>query len=69
MSRREIKVRLWKAFLILLAAFLIFAGPTYVAYLARQVGVSPIYSIAFGFALLILGVAIAYRLVKSGEIK
>ena len=69
MSGHETKVRLWKAFLILLAAFLIFAGPTYVAYLARRGGVSPIYSIAFGFALLILGVAIAYRLVKSGEIK
>ena len=69
MSGRETKARVWKTFLILLAAFLIFAGPTYVAYLAQQAGVSPIYSTVFGFALLILGIAIAYRLVKSGEIK
>ena len=69
MGGRETKVRLWKVFLILLAAFLMFAGPTYVVYLARQARVSPIYSIAFGFALLILGAAIAYRLVKSGEIR
>ena len=69
MSGHETKARVWRAFLILLAAFLIFAGPTYVAYLARQIGVPSIYSTAFGFILLILGIAIAYRLVKSGEIK
>lgn len=65
----ETRTRVWKAILILLAAFLIFAGPSYVAYLVQRIGVSPPYSIAFGFALLILGIAIAYRLIKSGEIR
>ena len=69
MSGRETKARVWKTFLILLAAFLIFAGPSYVAYLVREIGVSPSYSLVFGFVLLILGVAITYRLIKSGEME
>ena len=46
-----------------------FAGPSYVVYLVREIGVSSPYSFVFGFVLLILGIAITYRLVKSGEIK
>ena len=69
MSRHERKTRVWKAILILLAAFLMFAGPSYVVYLVREIGVSPLYSFVFGFVLLILGIAITYRLIKSGEIK
>ena len=69
MSRHERRTRVWKAILILLAAFLMFAGPSYVVYLVREIGVSPSYSFVFGFALLILGIAITYRLIKSGEIK
>jgi len=69
LSKNETRTRIWRAFLILFAVFLIFAGPTYVVYLTQKIGVSPAYSIAFGFALLILGIAIAYRLVKSGEIR
>ena len=69
MSRHERRTRVWKAVLILLAAFLMFAGPSYVAYLVREIGVSPPYSLVFGFVLLILGVAITYRLIKSGEME
>ena len=69
MSRNEMRIRIWKTILFLLAAFLIFAGPSYVVYLIQKIGVSPPYSIAFGFVLLILGIAIIYRLVKSGEIE
>ena len=69
MSRHERRTRVWKAILILLAAFLIFAGPSYVVYLIQKIGVSSPYSTAFGFVLLILGIAIIYRLVKSGEIE
>lgn len=63
------RIRIWKTILFLLAAFLIFAGPSYVVYLIQKIGVSSPYSTAFGFVLLILGVAIIYRLVKSGEIE
>ena len=69
MSKHERRTRVWKAILILLAAFLMFAGPSYVAYLVREIGVSPSYSLVFGFVLLILGVAITYRLIKSGEME
>jgi len=68
MSKRETKTRVWKAFLILLAAFLIFAGPTYIVYLTQKIGVSYIYSVTFGIALLFLGLVITYKLVKAGEI-
>jgi len=69
LSKHERRTRVWKAILILLAAFLMFAGPSYVAYLVREIGVSPSYSLVFGFVLLILGVAITYRLIKSGEME
>jgi len=69
LSKHETRTRIWRAFLILFAVFLIFAGPTYIVYLTQKIGVSSAYSIAFGFALLILGIATAYRLVKSGEIR
>ncbi len=69
MSRHERKTRVWKAILILLAAFLMFAGPSYVVYLVREIGVSSLYSFVFGFVLLILGIAITYRLIKSGEME
>ncbi|HDI12192.1 MAG TPA: hypothetical protein ENF63_01210 [Candidatus Bathyarchaeota archaeon] len=69
MSKNETRTRIWRTFLVLFAVFLIFAGPTYIVYLIQKIGVSSAYSIAFGFALLILGIAIAYRLVKSGEIR
>jgi len=46
-----------------------FAGPSYVVYLVREIGISPPYSFVFGFVLLILGIAITYRLIKSGEME
>ena len=69
MSRHERRTRVWKTVLVLLAAFLMFAGPSYVVYLVREIGVSPPYSFVFGFVLLILGIAITYRLIKSGEME
>ena len=68
MSKHETRARVWRAILLLLAVSLIFAGPTYIVYLIQRIGVSYAYSVAFGFALLILGLAIIYRLIKTGEI-
>lgn len=69
MSKHETRRRVGRAILVLLTAFLIFAGPTYVVYLTQRIGVSYAYSVAFGLALLLLGLAMAYKLIKAGEIK
>jgi len=69
MSKQETRTRIWKTFLTLIAAFLIFAGPTYVVFLIQEIGVSYAYSVIFGVILLILGLVIVFMLVKAGEIE
>jgi len=70
MSKQERRIRIWKAFLTLMAAFLIFAGPTYIVFLLTyEMGVSYAYSVTFGVILLILGLMIVFWLVKTGGIE
>ena len=69
MSKQETRSRIWKTFLTLIAAFLIFAGPTYVVFLVHEIGVPYAYSVILGVILLILGLVIVFMLVKAGEIK
>ncbi|MEM2106039.1 MAG: hypothetical protein QXV21_06220 [Candidatus Bathyarchaeia archaeon] len=58
--------RFWKTFLVVLAAFLTFAGPTYVIYLLqRLLDISFAVSVAFGFVLFIAGLALFWYLIKN----
>ena len=69
MSRQETMIRIRKTLLTLIAAFLIFAGPTYVVFLAQKIGISYAYSLILGIVLLVLGLIIVFRLVKAGELE
>ena len=55
-----------KVFLVLVAAFLVFAGPTYVPYVLTNVlNVNQAASMAFGFVLLIIGLALMVHLIRK----
>lgn len=65
----DLSSRFWKVFLTLLAAFLTFAGPTYVVYLlANTLEINYVASMAFGFALLVVGLALIRYLIGKGVI-
>ena len=58
--------KFWRVFLILGAALMIFAGPTYVPYvLADVLKLNYIASIIIGFALFIVGVFTMIYLIKK----
>jgi hypothetical protein len=66
---RSIKLNLnskfWKTFLLILAAFLTFAGPTYIVYALLNVfRMNYFVSIASGFALFIVGLVLIWYLIK-----
>lgn len=55
-----------RVFLILIMAFLIFAGPTYVPYvLTGLLKVNQAASIVFGFVLLIVGLTLMWYLIRK----
>jgi uncharacterized membrane protein HdeD (DUF308 family) len=56
----------WKTFLTLLSAVLIFAGPTYGVYAVQHVlKRSYAFSMLSGFALLIVGLALMWYLIRK----
>ncbi|MEM3596884.1 MAG: hypothetical protein QXJ53_01955 [Candidatus Bathyarchaeia archaeon] len=58
--------KFWKTFLVVLAAFLTFAGPTYVVYLFQRIlDMSFAISVACGFVLFIAGLTLFWYLIKN----
>jgi len=65
-ARFDLKSRPWKAFLVVLAAFLTFAGPTYVVYVLLNVlDISYAVSMVSGFVLLVAGLVLLWYLIKN----
>jgi len=62
---KETKRRSFRAFLMVLAAFLVFGGPTYLMYALREV-VSPYsFVVLIGIASFIVGLVLFTRLIKE----
>jgi len=58
--------KLWKTTLVVLAAFLTFAGPTYVVYILQSfLDISFIISVVCGFILFVVGLALFWYLIKN----
>jgi uncharacterized protein YjeT (DUF2065 family) len=65
-SRLNLNSKFWKAFLFVLAAFLIFAGPTYVVYALMSVlDISYVFSMISGFVLLVVGLVLLWYLIRN----
>lgn len=63
--RFDLSSRFWKTFLVILAAFLTFAGPTYMVYLFLNVlDLSYAVSMISGFILFVAGLAFIWYLIK-----
>jgi hypothetical protein len=59
-----------RTFLIILAVFMIFVGPTYMVYaLLRVLDLSYSISMASGFAIFIVGLVLLFYLIKKGVLK
>ncbi|MCL6578931.1 MAG: hypothetical protein K6T73_06020 [Candidatus Bathyarchaeota archaeon] len=66
LPRLNLDSKFWKAFLFVVAAFLIFAGPTYVVYVLMNVlDISYVFSMISGFALFIVGLVLLWYLIKN----
>jgi hypothetical protein len=62
----DVSSKFWRIFLVILAALLIFAGPTYVPYLLGGVlKVNYAASIVTGFVLLIIGLVLMWYLIRK----
>lgn len=65
-AKFDVSSRFWKIFLILLAAFLTFAGPTYVVYvLVNTLEINYVASMGSGFVLFLVGLALIWYLIKN----
>jgi hypothetical protein len=63
--RLDSSSKFWKALLAILAAFLTFAGPTYMAYLFLNIlNLSYAVSMISGFILFVAGLALIWYLIK-----
>jgi ABC-type multidrug transport system fused ATPase/permease subunit len=61
--------KFWKTFLVILAAFLTFVGPTYMVYLFLNVlDLSWAVSMISGFVLFVVGLALILYLIKRNMI-
>jgi hypothetical protein len=64
--RLDSSSKFWKAFLVVLAASLTFAGPTYVVYvLVNVIKLDYAVSMLSGIALFIVGLALVWYLIKN----
>ncbi len=62
----DLNSKFWRTFLVIAAAFLIFIGPTYVPYvLADLLKVNYAASIVLGLALLTVGLALMWYLIRK----
>ena len=65
-GRFGVSSKFWRTFLVIVAALLIFAGPTYVPYLLVDLlKVNYVASIVSGLALLIIGLVLMWFLVRK----
>ena len=61
----DLSSKFWKIFLVVLAVFLTFAGPTYVVYALLDVfDMNYFVSMASGFALFLVGLVLIWYLIK-----
>jgi cytochrome c oxidase assembly factor CtaG len=65
-SRLDLNSKFWKTFLVILAAFLTFAGPTYIVYVVflKILNIDYVVSMFSGFALFIAGLLLIWYLIK-----
>ncbi|MCJ7560791.1 hypothetical protein MUO79_09300 [Candidatus Bathyarchaeota archaeon] len=62
----DVSSKFWRIFLVVVAVFLIFAGPTYVSYLLYIIlNVNYIASVVSGFVLFIIGFLLMLFLVRK----
>ena len=62
----DVSSKFWRVFLVVVAVFLIFAGPTYVSYLLFNIlKVNYIASVVSGFVLFIIGLLLMLFLVRK----
>jgi len=64
--RPDLSSKFWKTFLVVLAVFLTFAGPTYMVYVVflKILKLDYIVSMTSGFALFIVGLVLIWYLIK-----
>jgi hypothetical protein len=62
----DLSSKFWRIFLVIVAALLIFAGPTYVPYVLVDIlDVNYAVSIVSGFVLLIIGLGLMWYLIRK----
>lgn len=62
----DLNSKFWRAFLVVLAAFLTFAGPTYIVYVLQNLlKIEYALSMLSGFTLLIVGLILIWYLIKN----
>jgi hypothetical protein len=62
----DLSSKFMRVFLVIMAALLIFAGPTYIPYvLADVLKVNQAASVVFGFVLLIIGLTLMWYLIRK----
>jgi len=65
-GRLDVSSKFWRVFLVIVAVFLIFAGPTYISYLLFNIlNVNYVASIVSGFALFIVGLFLMWFLIRK----
>ena len=65
-GRFDVSSKFWRVFLVIVAVFLIFAGPTYFSYLLFEIlNVDYSASMVSGFALLIAGLLLMWFLIRK----
>jgi len=65
-ARLDLSSRFWKTFLLVLATFLTFAGPTYIVYVLLNIlKIDYVVSMASGFVLFIAGLVLLWYLIKN----
>lgn len=65
-GRFDVSSKFWRVFLVIIAVFLIFAGPTYFSYLLFNIlNVNYVASMVSGFALFIAGLVLMWFLVRK----
>ena len=64
-DKTRFESQFWKAFLVVLAAFLTFAGPTYIFYVLQSVlDLNYFISMGLGISLFITGLILLWYLIK-----
>ncbi len=64
--RLDLSSRFWKTFLLVLAVFLTFAGPTYIPYLLLNIPkIDYAVSMVSGFVLFMAGLVLLWYLIKN----